>query len=435
MFANACARGLEGIVSKRRDLPYQSGRGGGWVKTKCVQRQELVIGGFTEPEGARVGVGALLVGYQGDGGLVFAGKVGTGFSSATSLDLRRRLEPLIQRTSPFTTTPLRGVHYVAPRLVAEVEFTEWTDDGHIRHPSFKGLRADKQPPEVVRERPTVAISNPDRVLFPELGLTKAELCAYLETVADRMLPHVAGRPLTLYWCPKGIAAGCQFLRHSKVWGPAALRRVKIQEKTKIGEYLIADDLAGLVALGQMDVIEIHPWNARFEHLEQPDRIILDLDPGPDVAWKDVVAVARRCRAAFRDVGLETLVKTTGGDGLHVVAPIRPEHDVAACLAFSRALAERIAADDPRRLTTSLPKAGRAAKILLDYLRNNRTNTAVAPYSPRARPHAPVSMPVAWDELTARLRPARFTMRTIAARLKQPDPWAEYAALGAQRLTP
>ena len=453
-FRTACGRGLEGIISKRRDLPYQSGRGNGWLKTKCVQRQELVIGGFTEPEGSRVGIGALLVGYHVDGRLVYAGKVGTGFTQKLAREVRARLDPLEQARSPFTPEPRRawtggGVHWVRPEVVAEVEMTEWTDDGRARHPSFKGLRADKPARDVVKEEPAgagsdgaaapvvagIAISNPERVLWPDEGITKLALCRYLEEVAPAMVPQVAGRPLTLVWCPKGLAGGCSFMRHSKVWGPAALRRVEIPEKTKVGEYLVADDVAGLVALGQMDILEIHTWNSTTARLEQPDRLVLDLDPGPEVPWKEVVAAARLVRDAFAALRLASWVKTTGGAGLHVVVPIVPQHDVATCLAFARGVADAIEAEHPARFTTAMPKRGREAKILLDYLRNNRTNTSIAAYSPRARPGAPVSTPIAWDELSARLDPARFTIATVPRRLRSlgDDPWAGYATT-RQRLT-
>jgi bifunctional non-homologous end joining protein LigD len=442
-FRTACARGLDGIISKRRDLPYDPGRRGGWVKTKCVQRQELVVGGFTDPEGSRIGIGALLCGYFEGGRLVYAGKVGTGYTNKSAKELREKLEPHEIAKPAFADPPrMPRAHWVTPKLVAEVEFTEWTGDGKIRHPSFKGLRKDKRPADVRREvaeaapdeKPVIAgipISSADRVMFPAAGITKLELCRYLEAVAPWMVPQVAGRPLTLVWCPQGVAGECRYMRHSKVWGPQALRRVTIQEKTKVGEYLVADDVAGLVALGQLDLVEIHTWNTRTEHLELPDRVVLDLDPGPDVAWKDVVATARLVRDAFAALHLETFVKTTGGSGLHIVVPLVPtdDFDVAAALAFSRAFAETLEREHPKLLTTANPKAGRERKILLDYLRNNRTNTSIAAYSPRAKPDAPVSVPIAWDELTTRLRSDAFTIPTVLRRLRAgTDPWARYASV-------
>src|SRR5436309_1750902 len=303
-FEHACRLGLEGIVSKRRDQPYQPGKRGGWVKTKCVKRQEFVVGGFTDPEGSRQGIGALLVGYYDGDRLVFSGKVGTGFSVSVARDLRARLEKIETPDCPFTPCPPgrlgRHAHWVKPRLVAEVTFTEWTGDAHIRHPSFQGLRADKDPRRVVREveapaaaaaaapsagsagAPSVAgvrITHPDRVMYPEPPLTKLDVARYYERIARWMLPHVDGRPLTLVRCGEGITGDCIFMKHSKLWAPKALRRVRIQEKKKTGDYLVIESVEGLVALAQMDVLEIHTWNARVDNVEYPDRIVFDFDPG------------------------------------------------------------------------------------------------------------------------------------------------------------
>ena len=329
---HASAR-LEGIISKRRDAPVTAGRSRAWVKVKCVGRQEFVIGGFTDPQGSREGIGALLIGHHEDGRLVWAGKVGTGFTARSARELRARLDPLVQESSPFTPVPrgtARGAHWVRPELVAEVAFTEWTEGGKIRHPSFQGLREDKPATRVVRERaPTtrtpedspsagtaaassatarrgpraaapvvvrgVSISNPQRVMFPDEGITKLDLVRYIDAVGDWMLPHVAGRPLTLVFCPDGIGGECTYLKHGKTWGPKTLRRVKIREKTKTGEYMVADTVEGLVSIMQMNWVEVHTWNSTTAHVEQPDRLVFDLDPGPDVPWKDVVDAARETR--------------------------------------------------------------------------------------------------------------------------------------------
>jgi bifunctional non-homologous end joining protein LigD len=477
-FADACRAGLEGIVSKRREGLIRSGRSPEWTKTKCVQRQELVIGGFTEPRGARTGIGALLVGHYAGDRLVWAGKVGTGFAGATALALRARLDALEQPGCPFTP-PVPGklgreAHWVRPDLVAEVAFTEWTAAGKIRHPSFQGLREDKPARQVRREiaaaappptpakrraapartaaRPStrsraaasasatptvagVAITSADRIVYPDDGITKLDLARYVETVAEAMLPHVTGRPLTLLFCPEGLAGGCQFLKHGKAWGPKALRRVKIREKTKTGEYMVAEDVAGLVSLMQMNWIEAHTWNSTIDHLETPDRIVLDVDPGPEVRWPDVVRAAQHLRDVLATLSLHSWVKTTGGRGLHVVVPIVPEHGWAECLAFAERLAFALARDDPRRYTTEFAKAGRERKLLIDYLRNNRTNTSVAAFSPRARPGATVSTPLSWDELSTRTPPTRFTVKTVPGRLARQtqDPWAGYFR-SRQRLT-
>jgi bifunctional non-homologous end joining protein LigD len=276
----------------------------------------------------------------------------------------------------------------------------------------------------------ISISHPERVIYADAALTKLDIARYYDSVADRLLPHVAGRPLTLLRCAGPIDAaadkgGCMMLRHGKAWGPAAIRRVQIRELRKTGEYLVADSRAALVGLAQMGVVEIHTWNAIAEEPYAHDRIVVDLDPGPDVAWNDVVGAARLVREMLSDLALRAWVKTTGGKGLHLVVPIAPV-DVDACLAFARALAGDLVRHDPARFTTANPKAGRERKILVDVLRNNRTNTSVAAYSLRARAGAPVSFPITWDELGPRLRPAAFTMARVLDRVaREPDPWRDY----------
>jgi bifunctional non-homologous end joining protein LigD len=470
-FDQACRAQLEGTVSKRRDLPYKPGRHGGWLKTKCKARQEFVVGGFTDPEGTRAGIGALLVGYYERDRLVFAGKVGTGFTHQGAVDLRKRLNAIERTTSRFDPPPAgplgRRAHWVEPTLVAEVEFTEWTADGKIRHPSFQGLRADKKAREVRRERianpaaipkpggaarkgasptagrtaaarPTVAgigISHPDRVVYTSPALTKLDIARYYESIQGWVVPHVAGRPLTLMRCPEGLQGQCFYMKHSPTWAPDSLRRVRIQEKKKVGEYLIADDIAGVIGLVQMGVLEIHTWNSTFDDVERPNRLVIDLDPGEEVTWPEVIAAARAVRAALEALDLESWVKTTGGRGLHVVAPLQPGADWSACLEFSRGLSEALERSHPDRYTTEFAKAGRKRKILIDYLRNNRTNTSIAAYSTRARDGVPVSVPIKWEELRSSLEPRSFTAITVPRRLERlaEDPWKRYWSC-RQRLT-
>jgi len=276
----------------------------------------------------------------------------------------------------------------------------------------------------------VRLSHPERLIYPELGISKADLARYYERIERWILPHVKGRPLTLVHCPEGIAGECGYLRHARAWGPSALQRVRIREKTKVGEYLVAQDLSGVVALAQMGIVEIHTWNSTVDDLERPNRLIWDLDPGPEVAWTAIAAAARLLRDALDTLGLASWVKTTGGRGAHVVVPIVPRLDWPACLAFARDVAEAIVRTDPGRFTIAFSKQGRERKILIDYLRNNRTNTSVCAFSPRARPGAPVSMPLAWEEL--RTRPDTWTLESVPSRLarKRTDPWAGYWA-GAQ----
>ena len=361
-FRQACRLSLEGVVSKRRDRPYEPGRGRSWLKVKCIQEQEFVVGGFTEPKGARTGLGALLLGVNGENGaLAYAGKVGTGFTGPVAKRLRERLDRIQISQSPFERRPpgAAEAHWVKPELVAEVEFTEWTEDGRLRHPSFKGIREDKAAADVVRERPAkpaatprragsrapkttpstgektstargddavvagVRITHPDRVVYPEDGVTKARLARYYAAIAEHILPHLRSRPTALVRCPDGVGHECFYQKHPGPWTPPSLRRVRIREKSKTDEYLVIEDVAGLVGLVQMGVLEIHTWNAQADRLETPDRLVFDLDPGPDVPWRAVLTAARLVRAALEAQGLESFVKTTGGKGLHVVTPIKP----------------------------------------------------------------------------------------------------------------
>ncbi|HEU0094316.1 MAG TPA: DNA ligase D, partial [Vicinamibacteria bacterium] len=490
-FKQACALGVEGIVSKRRNAPYEPGRSRSWLKVKCLHRQEFVIAGYTDPEGSRVGLGALLLGvYDADGHLEFAGKVGTGFTSKVLDDLRKKLTARERPTSPFKQARTAGVtraHWVRPELVAEVAFTEWTSDGRLRHPSFQGLREDKNPKDVTHERPRpvkdvadaseadppevaaptakrpararsregqelsakrgaktggeeivagVRLTHADRVLYPPQGITKRDLARLFESIADWILPHVKGRPLTLVRCPEGAEKGCFYMKHSGVWAPEALRRVKIQEKTKVGEYLVVDDLQGLVSLVRMGILEIHTWNALADDIERPDRVVFDLDPDPSVGWDRVTLAALALRERLHALSLECFVKTTGGKGLHVVVPLRPASTWDESFSFSRALSEEMEREKPQAYTTSMPKAQRRGRILIDYLRNNRGNTSVAAYSTRARPGAPVSAPITWEELRRGIEPDQFHVGNIRARLEslKADPWKGYGT-ARQRITP
>jgi bifunctional non-homologous end joining protein LigD len=456
----ACRLRLEGIVSKPRDQPYLAGRRAGWLKTKCIHQQEFVIGGFTDPEGSRQGIGALLVGHYDGSALIFAGKVGTGFTTKGARELRTALNAIETKDCPFAARPAgwlgKNAHWVRPRLVGEVVFTEWTDEGKVRHPSFQGLRRDKDPRSVVRERPAappaarpqppegtivrgIRVSNPDRVMYPDLppeggsrtsrspALTKLDIVRYYDRIADAMMPHVEGRPLTLVRCGAGIDGDCIYMKHSKLWAPRALTRVKIQEKTKIGDYLVVESPEALVSLAQMDILEIHTWNTRYGKVEHPDRIVLDLDPGPEIEWAAVVEAAKTVRRLLRTLDLESYVKTTGGRGLHLVVPLEPRQTWDVCLDFARAAAGALARHDPALFTTAFAKRGRERQILVDYMRNNRTNTSIAAFSTRARPGAPVSTPISWTELTPKLSPASFTVGTAPARVERlrADPWADY----------
>ena len=442
-YEKACRRGLEGIVSKRAEAPYTSGRTGAWLKTKCIARQEFVIGGFTEPRGSRSDLGALLLGVRDSGdGLRYAGKVGTGFTQDSLRELRRRLKPLETASPPFTNPPrMRGVHWVKPRLVAEVSFAQWTDDGKVRHPSFQGLREDKSAAEVVAERPVAAsaaepegksvagvtITHPAKVLYPEEHLTKLDLARYLERVEGRMLPQIEGRPLMLLRCPEGLGRACFFQKHPGSAVHASLDPVRIREANgKVESYLTVRSATGLVSLVQMGALEVHVWGARADRIEAPDRIVFDLDPDPTVGWSLVIETAHRLRERLEGIGLRSFAKTTGGKGIHVVVPIRRGPGWEEIKALSTGIAMIFVREQPDRFTTNMSKARRKGRIFIDTLRNRRGATWIAPYSMRARPGAPVSTPLAWSELTPKLRPERLNVLTIPERLSRSakDPWKE-----------
>jgi bifunctional non-homologous end joining protein LigD len=448
-FRRACQSGLEGIIAKRKNSPYRPGRARDWLKIKCHASQEFVLGGFTEPSGARVGLGALLLGVNKDHGeLVYAGKVGTGFNSRMLTDLRARLEKIERSTAPFADPPRlprrEGVHWIEPRYAAEIEFTGWTRDGMLRHPSFKGLREDKPASKISRERPEplpratapetgddatiagVTMSNPTRVLYPEDGITKLELARFYEDISEWILPHVALRPLTMVRCPEGYRK-CFYQKHVEENLPPGFKRIFVKERRASGRYVMIDSPAGLISLVQMGVLEIHTWGSRAEHVEQPDQLIFDLDPDAGLSWDRVIEAARLLRKRLRELGLESFVKTTGGKGLHVVVPIVPEEEWDAVKQFTKDVAEGIARDAPALYLTNMSKAKRAGKIFIDYLRNGRGATAVAAYSTRARAGAPVSVPLRWEELTNKIRPDTFTVRNLRQRLKalRKDPWQNF----------
>jgi bifunctional non-homologous end joining protein LigD len=273
----------------------------------------------------------------------------------------------------------------------------------------------------------IAITHPDRVMYDRPRTTKLHVAEYFGRVADAMLPHVAGRPLTLVRCGSGIGGDCIFMKHSKLWAPRELRRIRIQEKTKLGEYLVIESPEAIVALAQMDILEIHTWNTRYDKIELPDRVVVDLDPGARVSWSDVAGAARLVRGMLEALDLQSFVKTTGGRGLHVVVPLQRRRPWNECLAFARGLAEALARHDPALFTTTFGKRGRERQILVDYLRNNRTNTSIAAFSTRARAGAPVSVPLAWDELSDTLDPLSLTVATVPDRLRRlkRDPWRAY----------
>ena len=439
---HACRLSLEGVISKLRDGPYRSGRGKDWVKSKCSQRQEFVVAGYVPSTTSRKAIGSLVLGYHDDGKLIHAGRVGTGYTAAVAEDLYRRLERIRSPSSPFaerlSADAARQVRYVKPQLVAEVEFRGWTGDQNLRHASFRGLREDKDASEIVREtvgdsakpppRTSVKLTHPDRVYWPDAGVTKEGLAQYYAEVWRHMAPFIVGRPLALVRCPQGISGQCFFQKHA--WQGLS-RSIQLARDPKDPEeaLLAINDLDGLIGLVQAAVLEIHPWGASLPNLEQPDMIIMDLDPGEAVSWPEVIAAALEVRERLAALGLASFVKTSGGKGLHVVAPLQPKAAWPAVKAFAKSIADAMAADSPERFVATITKSKRRGKILVDYLRNGRGATAVAPYSTRARAGAPVSMPLAWEELGPGLGPAYFTVDNTPTRLAhlKTDPWADFRA--------
>ncbi|TIM32579.1 MAG: DNA ligase D [Mesorhizobium sp.] len=445
---HACRLSLEGIVSKLRDAPYRSGRSKNWVKSKCSARQEFVVAGFIPSTTSRKAIGSLVLGVHDHGKLHHVGRVGTGYTAAVAESLFKKLERMRIPSSPFderlSAEEARQVRYVRPDLVAEIEFRAWTADGNLRHASFRGLREDKPAKEIVRETPktskevakpqrrTVKLTHPDRLYWPDEGVTKEGLADYYAEVWRHASPYIVGRALALVRCPNGIAGEQFFQKHA--WKGLNPSIVLVHDpKDPPDERLISiNDLDGLIGLVQSAALEIHPWGSTVTDWERPDTIIMDLDPGEGVSWEAVIEAAVETRDRLKDAGLVPFIKTSGGKGLHVVAPLKPKAEWLGVKAFTKAIADSMAADSPGRYVSTITKSKRRGKILVDYLRNQRGATAVAPYSTRARPGAAVSMPLAWDELGPGIGPAYFTVENTPTRLASlsSDPWQDFRAAAA-----
>ena len=446
MLDAACRMDLEGVISKNLNAPYISGRADAWTKSKCRGGQEVVIGAWRGTPGK---FRSLLVGTYQNGKLVYMGRVGTGYNAKTAGDLLKRLKPLARKTSPFSNAPPRlpDVNWVEPKLVGEIEFENVTSDGLFRQAAFKGLRLDKPADSVVREvavdepeeKPMskakkktakgddevlgIRISHPDKELWPKSKLgpavTKLDLAKYMAAAADKMLPHVKDRPSSVVRTPDGINGEQFFQRHELKGTAAPMLAIKVKGEAK--PYLGVDTAKALVALAQQGVTEIHPWGSKPGDPETPERIILDLDPAPDVNFSAVVEGAKELKKRLEKLGFRPFVKTTGGKGLHVVIAIKGA-DWPQAKAFAKAVATQLEADDPEHYTTTIAKKARGGKIFVDYLRNDKTSTGVAPWSPRAREGATIAVPLAWGQLTAKLNPQKFTIPTSGPLLKKADPW-------------
>ena len=442
-----------------------------------------MIGGFTDSTSSRKSLGALLVGhYDAEKKLLYAGKVGTGFSQSTLDELRKALERLERKTCPFepesNPESTAKTHWVKPQLVAQLAYSNFTRDGRLRHSVYHGLREDKPATSVVRDTPqstaaatpvetavsrsrkmsegkktasaksnasaksaqsdainqgeigNIELTHPDRVMYPTEGFTKLQVATYYAEVVDWILPHIENRPLSLLRCPEGQGGPSFYQKHASSGISRAILQIPIKEERKTDIYLAVKDLDGLLSLIQMGVLEIQPWGSTKEDLEHPDRMIFDLDPDPSVAWRKVVTATKELRERLLALGLESFLKTTGGKGLHVVVPLTGRNDWTEVKEFSKAIANQVVGDAPDDFIATMSKAARAGKIFVDYLRNSRGATAIAPYSTRAREGAPVATPLAWNELSATTKPADFNLRTVPQRLAKlkHDPWEELGSI-------
>jgi bifunctional non-homologous end joining protein LigD len=474
IFHHACELHAEGILSKRADSPYRGARSSDWLKSKCLREQEFVIGGYTLSTEGNDRIGSLLLGYYDHNQqLIYAGRTGTGFTQKLKRNLLTRFSKLKSPSPTFaniSTADRRGALWIKPTLVAQVRFATWTADNLVRQAAFLGLREDKSPTEVTREGPTVAprpkhasakskspaaathrtataqkasltrtksakpdakpspnirLTHPDKVLDPQSGLTKQQLADYYLAIAERMLPHIADRPLSLVRCPEGAAKPCFFQKHVNSMLPPGIGAVDVPDKkTGVPEpYITLNTAEALAGLAQLGVLEVHPWGSKNNDLEHPDRIIFDLDPDESLTWPTLTAAAAEVRKRLKQAGLESFLKLTGGKGLHIVAPIEPTLTWTELKTAAHNFVLTMERDNPALYLTKMTKSARAGKIYLDYLRNERGATAVAPYSPRARLGVHVSLPLPWSALKQETRPI-FSVHDFESwrnRLRS-DPW-------------
>ena len=447
IIASACRLGLEGVIGKRKTSPYVSRRSSDWIKLKCMQRQEFIIGGYTDPKGSRAGIGSLLLGfYDENKKLRYAGNVGTGFNEKTLRNLKTKLDNLPAVHPPFVDAS--GIdkksHWVSPQLVAEVSFGEWTRDGHIRHSVFRGLRSDKKPETIVKEEPmhagsvkpaktstalsSLKVTNPERVVDPSTQLTKIDVVRYYSLVAPLMLEHIKGRPVSLVRAPDGISGQLFFQKH---WEKENMKGVDQLDPALDPDHpplLEISTANGLLSAAQMNVVEFHTWNAKKDAINKPDRMTFDLDPGEGVQWALIQESAQLVSIFLSELGLKSFLKTSGGKGLHVVVPIKRLYGWDTVKGFSQAIVQHLAATIPRRFVAKSGSRNRVGKIFIDYLRNGFGATTVSAWSVRARPGLGVSVPLAWEELESLTSANRWSVSNIHERLdKGNSPWVEYEA--------
>ena len=451
LVASACRLGFEGVIGKRKSASYVSRRSSDWIKLKCSHRQEFVIGGYTDPQGSRTGIGSLLLGvHDEDGALRYAGNVGTGFNERFLHDLSRRLQAIRAPHSPFAHPQTIGkkAHWVKPVLLAEVAFAEWTKEGRIRHAVFKGLRTDKPAREIRKEEPTtmpsktpaprktgaaessvgsVRVSHPQRVIDASTGITKMDLVRYYATVAPLMLPHLKGRPTSLVRAPEGVKGELFFQKHLDVGGMDGVRQLSQDLYPDHPPLLEVAGPSGLLSAAQMNTVEFHTWNARKDRISRPDRMTFDLDPGEGVAWEHMQEAATLVHVMLTELGLPAFLKTSGGKGLHVVVPIKRLHDWDAVKGFSQAVVQHLARTIPQRFVAKSGPKNRVGKIFVDYLRNGLGATTASAWTARARPGMGVSVPVAWNELGKLTSGAHWTVQSVEQRLRIGNgPWQGYA---------
>ncbi len=445
VFDAVCREGHEGVIAKQAGAKYRGTRTKSWLKVKCGQRQEFVIAGWT-PSSRRETFASLLLGSWEADRLVYRGRVGTGFTVDEAHSMQRELDARARSETSLSDVPreiARSASWVDPTLVAEVAFTERTPDGRLRHPSFIGLRDDKAAREVSLDGADLAsrgiaaaarvgqrLTSPERIAYPEQGVSKADLAGYYDAVAERMLPFIANRPLSLLRCPQGRAKTCFFQKHDSGGFSEAMSRVEITEKDgDIEQYFSVHDLAGLIAGVQMNVLEWHIWGSCVDAIDYPERLVFDLDPDEALGFDEVRDAARTVASLLEDVGLRSFPLLSGGKGVHVIAPIVAGADWTAVKAFCREIANELAAREPARFVASMSKARRKGKLFIDYLRNERGATAIAPWSTRARAGATVAVPVRWRELDNFKSAGNFSVHAAAELAHgSHDPWPEYFTL-------
>ena len=444
LLASACETGLEGLIGKRADSPYVSKRSGSWIKLKCTRRQEFVIGGYTDPRASRSGFGSLLLAiHDGDGKLRYAGNVGTGFDERTLRALKAKLAALETDKPSFEDKPrdVKG-HWVKPKLVAEVAFTEWTKDGRIRHPVFRGLRTDKDPQAITREKVLqaksesgkagndvagVKVSNAERVIDPVTKATKLDLVRYYESIAEHMLPHLKGRPVALVRAPAGINGELFFQKHGDTIRIPGIKVLDASYWPGHDPMLEIDSKKALVGAAQMNVIEFHTWNSTVKAIDKPDRILFDLDPGKGITWERLQEATGLVKQMLDMLGLKSFLKTSGGKGLHVVVPITPKLGYDEVKDFSQAVVAHMAGTLPKLFVAKSGAQNRVGRIFVDYLRNGRGATTVAAFSARARPGLGVSVPLRWSELDGLESASPWNIFSVHERLAKlrEDPWKDY----------